>query len=292
MTTQHVAVSRWGSSSFESLIGSIAILCSAGAAAIHFAVLGEHFDESWLYGAFFAVVAWFQVVWALAVLREASPGLYWAGAAVNAAIIAIWAVTRTLGVPIGPASGEVEAVGVADVFATLFEVVIVLTGAFLALRVAKQDGEPPFPGFWFAVGVAAVVVAAATSFSLVDLAGGEEAAGGHGETAEDAASSGTHTANGGPMNMAMDTLGTTEWEGMNVSVAVAAPMTHTVFQGDGVQNAPGQRPSYGGAGRSTDERADSLCHRLDNNQRRLRQHRFRRTHVANAFAEYGYALRH
>ena len=100
MTGHYAPALRWGSYSIESLISAAALVCSAGAAAIHFAVLGEHFDESWLYGIFFAVVAWLQVAWALAALRQPSARLYWAGAAGNAAVIATWAVTRTLGVPL------------------------------------------------------------------------------------------------------------------------------------------------------------------------------------------------
>jgi hypothetical protein len=36
---------------------------SAGAAAIHFAVTFEHFSEYSLYGVFFLVLAWAQLVW-------------------------------------------------------------------------------------------------------------------------------------------------------------------------------------------------------------------------------------
>ena len=36
---------------------------SAGAAVIHFAVMFEHFSEYSLYGVFFLVLAWAQLVW-------------------------------------------------------------------------------------------------------------------------------------------------------------------------------------------------------------------------------------
>src|ERR1700733_13631298 len=44
------------------LFGAMAAL-SAGAAAIHFAVMFEHFDEYSLYGVFFLVLAWAQLIW-------------------------------------------------------------------------------------------------------------------------------------------------------------------------------------------------------------------------------------
>jgi hypothetical protein len=44
------------------LLDAMAAL-SAGAAAIHFAVMFEHFGEYSLYGVFFLVLAWAQLVW-------------------------------------------------------------------------------------------------------------------------------------------------------------------------------------------------------------------------------------
>jgi hypothetical protein len=44
------------------LLGAMAAL-STGAAAIHFAVTFEHFSEYSLYGVFFLVLAWAQLVW-------------------------------------------------------------------------------------------------------------------------------------------------------------------------------------------------------------------------------------
>ena len=43
--------------------GGLAAL-SAGAAAIHFAVTFEHFNKYLLYGVFFLVIAWAQLIWA------------------------------------------------------------------------------------------------------------------------------------------------------------------------------------------------------------------------------------
>ncbi len=59
------------------LLGSLASV-SVGAAAIHFAVTFEHFDEYSLYGVFFLVVAWAQLVWPAVLI--ALPSLTWAPA--------------------------------------------------------------------------------------------------------------------------------------------------------------------------------------------------------------------
>jgi hypothetical protein len=51
---------------------------STGAAAIHFAVMFEHFGEYSLYGVFFLVLAWAQLVWPAVLI--ALPFLTWARA--------------------------------------------------------------------------------------------------------------------------------------------------------------------------------------------------------------------
>src|SRR5215467_11387989 len=49
------------------LLGGLAAL-SAGAAAIHFAVVFEHFAEYAPYGVFFLVISWAQVIWPVVLL--------------------------------------------------------------------------------------------------------------------------------------------------------------------------------------------------------------------------------
>src|SRR4029453_16572025 len=46
---------------------ALAVL-SLAAAGIHFAVMGEHFQEYVVFGVFFSLVAWFQALWALGVV--------------------------------------------------------------------------------------------------------------------------------------------------------------------------------------------------------------------------------
>jgi hypothetical protein len=49
------------------LLGGLAAF-SVGAAAIHFAVVFEHFAEYTLYGVFFLVISWCQVIWPVVLL--------------------------------------------------------------------------------------------------------------------------------------------------------------------------------------------------------------------------------
>jgi hypothetical protein len=109
-------------------------LASAGAGIIHLAVCPEHFRETVLFGAFFAVAAVAQLVWADRILRaDASDRLLVWGALGNAAVLVLWVVSRTTGLPIGPDAGVAEGVGPLDTLAGVLEVAIVLAGLWAAL---------------------------------------------------------------------------------------------------------------------------------------------------------------
>ncbi|MDQ1534899.1 MAG: hypothetical protein QOF28_2660 [Actinomycetota bacterium] len=110
------------------------VLCSAGAATIHAVVCPEHFREYVAFGAFFVVAAALQGAWAVAALLRPTRALLVVGAAGNAAVILVWAVSRTAGLPIGPEVWQPEAISVRDVVATLLEVGVVLGASFLLTR--------------------------------------------------------------------------------------------------------------------------------------------------------------
>lgn len=109
----------------ELIRNGMAVL-SAGAAGIHFAVIQSHFEEYWLFGVFFAVVAWLQAAWAILVVARPSRTVLVAGALVNVAVVAIWVASRTVGIPLGPDSGAAEAATLPDITATAFEIVLVI----------------------------------------------------------------------------------------------------------------------------------------------------------------------
>jgi hypothetical protein len=104
-----------------------AALLSAGAAAIHFAAAGSHFQEWWGFGAFFVASGLAQLVWAVLAVRSPSRSVLWAGVVGNAAILILWIVTRTAGTLVGPDAQTPEAIGVPDVVASGLELSIVLT---------------------------------------------------------------------------------------------------------------------------------------------------------------------
>ena len=154
--------------------GGLAVL-SVGAAVIHFEVVFEHFSEYWLYGTFFLVSAWLQLIWAAWLGWRPSRPLLWAGVAGNAAIIAVYVLTRTVGDLVGPGRGEAEAVGGIDVVCTAFEALLVAGALVLLWRrsgVAGRRIGRQAAGLVLA-GTVVAVVAGTVAASLPALAGPE-----------------------------------------------------------------------------------------------------------------------
>jgi hypothetical protein len=107
---------------------------SVGASGIHFAVMGEHFQEYVVFGVFVSLVAWFQALWALGVVVAPTRWTLAVGFIAYAAIVCVWLVSRTAGVPIGPEPGVAEPAGLLDVLSTVLGLLIVAVCAALLLR--------------------------------------------------------------------------------------------------------------------------------------------------------------
>ncbi len=99
---------------------------SFAAALIHLWAMPEHFEEWWGYGTFFVAVAAVQGAFGVALLRRPTQPLLLAGIWANAAIVVLYVVTRTRGIPIGPHDGTVEDAGILDMSATVAEIGLVV----------------------------------------------------------------------------------------------------------------------------------------------------------------------
>jgi hypothetical protein len=137
---------------------------SAGAAAIHFAVISEHFEEYWVFGAFFFLVAWFQAASAVVIVARPDRRLLLAIAVVNALVMVIWIWSRTQGLPIGPEAGEPEPVGAPDVLSTVLEVLLVAWAIGILSRIASKAASSSVGILTTAIVWAGVVVATALVF--------------------------------------------------------------------------------------------------------------------------------
>jgi hypothetical protein len=162
------------------LLSSLAAL-SVGAAAIHFAVVFEHFAEYLLYGVFFLVISWAQVIWPVVLLWRPSRLWLWLGIVGNAIVIAVYVASRTVGLPFGPDLHNAESVGALDVVSCVLEFGIIVACAALLWRPSLADRPAARRGALGSavalVAVPAVVIAATTAVMTPGWAGPEGPAG-------------------------------------------------------------------------------------------------------------------
>lgn len=118
------------------LLNSAALL-TLGAAAIHLAVTPEHFEMFVPYGIFFIGLGVAQVALGVAILFVPQRPLFIAAAVGTIAVIGLYLVSRTIGLPIAPEPWRPEPVGFPDVAATLMEAVATVQFLILIRRPRK-----------------------------------------------------------------------------------------------------------------------------------------------------------
>jgi hypothetical protein len=104
---------------FGQVVRISAALTTAGAGMLHLDAAGDHTDHPHV-AAFFVVVAVVQLLWASAAARrECDQRTFAAGLLFNAGVLAIWVVSRTVGLPdLIPDVGGVEPIGMKDAAAS------------------------------------------------------------------------------------------------------------------------------------------------------------------------------
>jgi hypothetical protein len=147
---------------------------SAGAAVIHLAAAPSHYLEIGDLAAGFLASAAFQGWWAARAVGGLSRRLVDVAIVVNVAIVAAWAWTRTVGLPLGPFAGGPEPMGLPDAVCTLFEVLLV--GVLLVERSGTGFLLAPSGRARSATAIAIVpvlgLVVVLTSLSAVAIADG------------------------------------------------------------------------------------------------------------------------
>lgn len=135
----------------------LAGLLALASSAVHAGLVQQHLAEWWGYGAFFVVASVAQGVfglvllalpqrpaWEAAAWRAWRRRLYVTGILGNGAMLALYVVTRTTGIPLfGPAAGAVEEVAAIDLLAKASELGVIACLMVLyrmAGREAEDDG--------------------------------------------------------------------------------------------------------------------------------------------------------
>ena len=123
----------------------IASVATAGSALVHFAVAPEHFAEWWGFGLFFVLCAEVQLGWALLLGRIRNNRMLAVGIAGSLALVGVWALSRTTGLPFGPEPGVPEEIGLPDVVSVVLELTAAGACAWVLLvpnRIAVRTSLP------------------------------------------------------------------------------------------------------------------------------------------------------
>jgi len=106
-------------------------MLTLGAAAIHLSVAPDHLKEYVPFGVLFIAVGIAQAALGLAAWRRPSRRVFTAAVLIALGCLVVWTISRTAGLPFGPAPGTPEAASFPDLVTALFEVMSV--PLFLAL---------------------------------------------------------------------------------------------------------------------------------------------------------------
>jgi hypothetical protein len=110
-----------------SLWRAFAVLSSMAAGIVHLAVFPHHVVEAGLVvGLFFVAAAAWQAWWAWQLTQQVTAAQLRAGIAGSVALIALWAWSRTLGLPFGFTDGP-EKVGAWDLACEFWQVCVILS---------------------------------------------------------------------------------------------------------------------------------------------------------------------
>jgi FtsP/CotA-like multicopper oxidase with cupredoxin domain len=116
-----------------------AAILTLGAAAIHFAAAPGHLSEFVPYGVFFICLGFAQVALAAALIVVPARRVYAWALGGTLAVIALWLLSRTTGLPIAPIPWRPETIAFPDFAATLLESISCL---LFALRLRRLSAKP------------------------------------------------------------------------------------------------------------------------------------------------------
>jgi hypothetical protein len=133
----------------------MAAIMAFGAGLIHIGVVKEHLSEGWIVPGFFIVVGLIQLAAAGLLLRPRPALWLWLGILGSAAVIGIWIVSRTVGLPLIGEANLPEPVGLADSAASLMEATTIL-----ALALWLRAGSRPTDRRGVAAAIAAMLAMA------------------------------------------------------------------------------------------------------------------------------------
>ncbi|MDQ0616370.1 hypothetical protein [Arthrobacter globiformis] len=130
---------RTGTTDLRRTLAAVALF---GSAAIHLAVIPDHFSHWVVASAFFLALALAEVAGGVLLLRRPGLDVLVAIAAASAVPLVLWVWSRTSGLPFGPDANVPEPVGLADSAASLLELGTLVIAVVLLGAKRRGSGEP------------------------------------------------------------------------------------------------------------------------------------------------------
>jgi hypothetical protein len=254
--TGRPAVLRGPAHDVGTLLRYAAALCTAAAALGHLSAARDHPAHAHV-AAFFVVLALGQLGWAAAAAFRPTDRLLRAGAAGNAAVVALWAVSRTTGIPGIPGADHVEAVAVKDAVVTLLEIAaLIALGLLVAMPEKARTAILPSPDRAFAGLMAGVLLLSVPAVLGPDGHGAGH--GVHGHSQGDVAAHGHDTEGADGDRHAEHALGAASDDHGHADAAVLASHAHgAAASGDHTDHAAAAADGHAhGAGTSTGDDHD------------------------------------
>ncbi|MDT7537385.1 MAG: hypothetical protein QOI82_970 [Actinomycetota bacterium] len=150
---------------------------AVGAGAIHLAFAPEHLDEYLPLGIGFVAAGLLQLAWAVALVVRDSARWLFIGGVLSLAFVAVWLMSRTVGLPLGPEAFKAEPFGVADLLCCALELPVGLAAIALARRPMALRQRLGLR--WAATVAASLVLVGSASTTALAASGSHEH--GHGD---------------------------------------------------------------------------------------------------------------
>jgi hypothetical protein len=174
---EKVVQSRGQAAADRALVQRVVVASAlVGAALIHGSVAGEHFGEWVPAGAFFLTVQLVELVLALLAAVAWDRRVAELVVVTGVGTVVVWLVSRTIGMPIGPADFRVpEPVGLSDLLCGVLELASVAAAAPSLWSTAVARSGRPGPRAVASATVAVVAALSLTAWAMVPAVSG----GGH-----------------------------------------------------------------------------------------------------------------
>ena len=117
---------------------ALAVVLSLATGWVHLAYTESHFESWWGYGVFFLAVGLGQGLLGAALLRWPSARVALLGVVGNLAVVLMYVISRTDGVPIGPHANVAEKAKTVDLLTTAGEIVLIVVLIALLGRTAGR----------------------------------------------------------------------------------------------------------------------------------------------------------